>query len=78
MKYKTRKRLAFLILLVGMPLYVVLAVNVVGWMDRARIPVAVEFVMYAVLGIAWVFPFRAIFRGTAKPDPDVPPPDEDG
>ena len=77
LSYKARKRLALLVLLVGMPLYAVAAVTAVGLMDRARLPVAVEFVMYAVLGVVWILPFRAIFRGTAKPDPDAPPPEDD-
>lgn len=76
--YKARKRLAFLILLVGMPAYVVAAVTLVNWMGRAHLPIAVEFFMYAVLGVIWIFPFKAIFRGTAKPDPDAPPPPEGG
>ncbi|WP_308916385.1 DUF2842 domain-containing protein [Jannaschia sp. LMIT008] len=76
LSYKARKRWAFFILLIGMPVYVVVAVTVATWMGASDFPVAVEFVMYAVLGIAWVFPFKAIFRGTAKPDPDAPPEDD--
>lgn len=72
LRYKTRKRLSFLILLVFMPLYVIVAVNLVELLDRSALPVWVEFAMFAVLGVAWVFPFKAIFRGTAKPDPDAP------
>lgn len=77
--YKTRKRLSFLILLVGLPLYVVLVVGVMGLVyDRfGQLPLLVEFALYIVLGIAWVFPFKAIFRGVGKPDPDAPPEDTD-
>ncbi|KIT17685.1 DUF2842 domain-containing protein [Jannaschia aquimarina] len=76
--YKTRKRLAFLILLVGLPLYVVLVIGVMGLIyDRfGQLPVLLEFVLYIILGIVWVFPFRSVFRGVAKPDPDAPPEDE--
>ncbi|GIT90049.1 hypothetical protein JANAI62_04680 [Jannaschia pagri] len=68
LSYKARKRLSFLILLVGLPLYIILAVSLVALLPR--LPVAVEFVMYVVLGIIWVFPFKAIFKGTGQPDPD--------
>ena len=76
LRYKTRRRLSFLILLVGLPLYVVAAVTVVALFDRP--PVWVEFAVYVVLGILWVLPFRAIFLGVGKPDPDAPPPPDDG
>lgn len=66
--YKTRKRLAILILLVGMPLYVVAAVTLVGLFDRP--PLWLEFVIYVALGIVWILPLRSIFRGVAQADPD--------
>lgn len=71
--YKARKRWAFLILLVGLPLYVILVVGLMGlFYDRfGQPPLLVEFVLYIILGVVWVFPFRSIFRGTAKPDPDA-------
>ena len=75
LRYKARRRLAFLILLVGLPLYVVAAVTVVGLFDRP--PIWLEFVVYAVLGIVWAVPFRAVFLGVGKPDPDAPPPPPD-
>ena len=77
LSYKARRRLAFLILLVGMPLYVVLVVGVMGLVyDRfGQLPILLEFVLYIVLGVAWVFPFRVIFRGVGRADPDAPPED---
>ncbi|MFO6464430.1 DUF2842 domain-containing protein [uncultured Jannaschia sp.] len=74
LRYKTRKRLAFLILIVGLPLYVVVAVSVVNLFDRP--PIWLEFVIYAALGILWVLPFKSIFRGVGQPDPDAPPRDD--
>lgn len=71
LSYKVRKRLSFLILFVGLPLYILVAISFVALLPP--LPVAVEFFMYAFLGIAWVFPFKSIFRGTSKPDPDAPP-----
>jgi hypothetical protein len=69
MTYKTRKRLAILILLVGLPAYVVVATTLVGWLERPSVPV--ELAIYVGLGIVWALPLRAVFRGIAQPDPDA-------
>lgn len=68
MDLKARKRWSLLILLVGLPLYIVLAVTLVNWLDRqfGRQPIAVEFAVYVVLGILWALPFRRVFRGIGK------------
>lgn len=69
MTYRTRKRLALLLLVVGMPLYVVAAVTVVGWFDRP--PFWAELLIYVGLGFLWAVPFRLVFRGIGQPDPDA-------
>jgi branched-subunit amino acid transport protein len=65
--YKTRRRLALLILLVGLPVYILLAVNLIGLFDRP--PFWVELLVYVGLGILWALPFRAVFRGVGQADP---------
>jgi hypothetical protein len=70
LSYKARRRLALLILIVGLPLYVIVAVNVVGLFDRP--PIVVELGIYVVLGIVWALPLRAIFKGIGRADPDNP------
>lgn len=67
--YKTRKRLSLLILVVGLPAYIVVAVTVVGLLDRPSI--WVELAVYVVLGILWALPFKAVFRGVGQADPDA-------
>lgn len=67
LSYKARRRWSLFILLVGMPAYVVLAVTVLSTADR--LPMLLELPVYVVLGIAWVLPFRFVFRGIGKPDP---------
>ena len=69
LKYKTKRRLALLILLVGLPLYAVVAVSVVALFDRP--PLVLELAIYVVLGIVWALPFRAVFLGIGKPDPEA-------
>ncbi len=73
MRHKTRKRLALLILLVGLPAYIFVAVTVVSLLDRP--PVWIEFLIYVALGVVWALPFKAVFRGVGQPDPDA---DSDG
>ncbi len=68
LNYKTRRRLSLLILVVGLPLYIVVATSVVGWLDRP--PLWIEFAVYVALGIVWALPFRAVFRGVGQADPD--------
>lgn len=68
MKFKTRKRLAILVLVVGMPLYVIAAVTIVGLFDRP--PILVELAVYVGLGVAWILPLKPLFLGIARPDPD--------
>lgn len=70
LSYKARKRLALLILLVGMPVYVVVAVNII---DAApRLPFWAEVPAYVLLGVAWILPFKAVFKGIGQDDPDHP------
>ncbi|MFC0202342.1 DUF2842 domain-containing protein [Paracoccus rhizosphaerae] len=68
MNLKTRKRLSILILVVGMPLYVVAAVTLMNWLDTryGRQPIWVEVVVYVVLGVLWALPFRRVFTGVGK------------
>ena len=71
LSYQTRRRLSLLILLVGMPAYVVVAITLVGLLDRP--PFLLELALYLGLGVIWVLPFRAVFRGVGQPDPAAPP-----
>ncbi|MCG6903888.1 MAG: DUF2842 domain-containing protein [Rhodobacter sp.] len=67
--YKSRRRWSLIILLIGLPLYIVAAVTVVGWFDRPG--VLLELAVYVGLGILWALPFRAVFRGVGRPDPEA-------
>ncbi|MBP7001860.1 DUF2842 domain-containing protein [Amaricoccus sp.] len=68
---KARVRWALVILLVGLPLYIAAATTLVGLFDRP--PVAVELLIYVALGIIWALPFRAVFLGLGREDPDDDP-----
>ena len=69
LSYKARRRWALVILLVGLPLYVVAAVNVVDLFERPSF--LVELAVYVALGFLWALPFRFIFRGIGQADPDT-------
>jgi len=69
LSYKARRRWSLVILLVGMPIYVVAAVTVVNWIDRPSI--LIELIVYVALGILWVIPFKFVFRGVGQADPDA-------
>ena len=69
--YKARRRWSLVLLLVGLPAYVVVAITVVNWFDRPGF--VVELIIYIALGIVWALPFRAVFRGVGKADPDQTP-----
>ena len=68
MNLKTRKRLSLLILVVGLPLYIVAAVTLVNWMDArfGRQPILVEVAVYVGLGILWILPFKRVFSGIGR------------
>jgi hypothetical protein len=67
LSYRARRRWALVILLVGLPLYIVAAVSVVALFDRPSI--LVELAVYVILGVLWALPFKAIFRGIGQPEP---------
>ncbi len=71
LSYKTRKRLSMLILVVGLPLYIIVAIKAVSLFERPNI--VVEFAIYVGLGVMWILPFKGIFKGVGQPDPDADP-----
>jgi hypothetical protein len=73
LSYKARRRWSLVVLLVGLPLYILVASWLVTLLDRPSI--LIELAIYVVLGIAWALPFKAVFRGIGKPDPDASPKD---
>ena len=68
LSYKARRRLSLLILLLGLPLYIIVSVTVINWLDRPGL--WVELAVYMVLGVVWALPFKFIFKGIGQADPD--------
>ena len=70
LSYKARRRWSLVILIVGLPLYIMAAITVVGWFDRPGI--LLELLIYVALGVVWALPFKFVFKGVGQPDPDAP------
>ena len=69
LSYKARRRWALVILLVGLPVYIVAVVTVLNWLGQP--PFLIELLVYVILGIIWIAPFRSVFRGIGQADPDL-------
>ncbi|MCC5989544.1 MAG: DUF2842 domain-containing protein [Pararhodobacter sp.] len=68
LSWKARRRWSIFILLVAVPLYIVVVVNVLALFERP--PFWLELAIYVVLGIVWVLPLKAVFRGVGQPEPE--------
>jgi hypothetical protein len=68
LSWRARRRWALVVLLVGLPAYVALALWVVSRFDRP--PFLVELAIYIALGIAWALPFRVVFLSVGRDEPE--------
>ncbi len=68
LSYKARRRWALVILLVGLPVYIVAAVSLLALFDRPS--VLVELAIYIGLGVVWAVPFKFVFKGIGQEDPE--------
>lgn len=69
LSYKARRRWSLVILLIGLPIYIVVAVTIMNALPR--LPILLEFLVYILLGVVWILPFKSVFRGIGKEDPDA-------
>ncbi len=68
LSYKARRRWSIFLLLVWLPLYIVIAVTILAFMPTP--PKWLELVIYILLGILWALPFKSVFKGIGREDPD--------
>jgi hypothetical protein len=71
LSWKARRRWALFVLVIAMPLYVVVAVNIMDMFDRP--PFLLELAIYVALGIVWALPLKKLFKGIGQPDPNAKP-----
>lgn len=76
LSYKARRRWALVVLLVVMPLYIIIAAAIMSragtwFLDMGAIGKVLQFFVYVILGVAWIFPFKRVFLGVGQADPDA-------
>ena len=64
MSYKLKRRLSLFILIVGLPIYVIIIVNLISSFNRPNF--LVELLIYLLSGIVWALPLRSVFRGVGQ------------
>ncbi len=69
LSYKVRRRWSLIILVIGLPVYAIVAVSLVAKLPV--LPKVLEFIMYVALGVGWVFPLKVVFQGIGQADPDA-------
>jgi uncharacterized protein (DUF983 family) len=67
LSYAARKRWSLVILLIGLPVYIVVAVNLIDLFDRPAL--WIELLVYVGLGVVWALPLKFLFKGIAQHDP---------
>lgn len=70
LSYKARRRWSLVVLIIGLPLYIIVAVNLVELLGRPGI--IWELLIFIGLGFLWMLPLRRVFLGVGKADPDAP------
>ncbi|MEM5475880.1 DUF2842 domain-containing protein [Pacificibacter sp. AS14] len=66
LSYKARRRVALLVLVVGLPVYIALCLKLVSLFERPTM--WVELVIYVGMGILWAIPLKSVFMGIGQPD----------
>lgn len=67
LSYRAKRRWSLVILLIGLPIYVLVAVGIMAALNRP--PIWVELLIYLVLGLLWALPFKGVFTGVGQADP---------
>ena len=69
LSYKARRRWSLVVLLIGLPVYIVTAVWVMSFFFFCS-HIVIEVLIYLGLGVIWAFPLKAVFMGVGQADPD--------
>ena len=70
LSYKARRMWSIVILVVGLPIYILVAVAIMSSLDRPHF--LIEALIYLALGVLWALPLRFVFKGVGREDPDAP------
>lgn len=79
LSWRARRNWSMVILVLGLPVYIVLAVTLVDVLrERLGRPAwLLEILIFVLLGVVWALPFRSLFQGIGRDDPDAPRPPEE-
>lgn len=64
MSKKLKKVISLVILLAGLPVYIIVSITLLNYLDRP--PILLELTVYVILGILWALPFKFIFKGVGR------------
>ena len=62
--YRLKKFLAILVLLLWLPFYIVMVLNILALFERPSL--VVELLVYVIAGVLWALPFKALFKGVGQ------------
>ena len=62
--YRLKRFLAILVLLLWLPFYIVLVLNILALFERPSL--VVELLVYVMAGVLWALPFKALFKGVGQ------------
>ncbi|MDF1871695.1 DUF2842 domain-containing protein [Vannielia sp.] len=68
LSWKARRRWVLVLLVVGLPAYIALSWWLLSLIPRP--PILLELAVYVVLGFLWALPFKFLFRGVGKEEPE--------
>ena len=64
--YRLKRLFALLVLLLWLPLYIVLVLNLLTFFERPNL--FIELLIYIIVGVFWAWPFKSLFKGIGKPN----------
>ena len=62
--YRLKRFLAIIVLLLWLPFYIVLVLNILALFERPSL--VVELLLYVIAGVLWALPFKALFKGVGQ------------
>tara|TARA_B100001121_G_C18487479_1_gene525609 strand:+ start:163 stop:375 length:213 start_codon:yes stop_codon:yes gene_type:complete len=63
--YRLKRLFALLVLLLWLPLYIVLVLNLLTFFERPNL--FIELLIYITVGVFWAWPFKTLFKGIGQP-----------
>ena len=62
--YKLKRVFVLIVLLLWLPFYIVLVLNLLAYFERPNL--IIELLVYVVAGVFWAWPFKTLFKGIGQ------------